>query len=698
MDHARRPGHLARMASAILLAALLLQAGPVRAVPIAAPPLGAGNPPATAAAPLPADQMAHRLSAEVYGFLPYWEMDSGTDAYLRYDLVSDIALFSVTVNAAGAIDTGQSGYAMVQGSRAATVIANAHAAGVRVDLVFTSFGADKNAAFFSNPTAMAAGVQALAALVQSLGLDGVNVDVELISGTYFVAYGSFIGQLRAALRATNPDAQVSADTNGSLSGAQMAQHAIANGADRVLMMGYSYRTAGTNPVGSVAPIVRTDGGKSLSWTLDLYAAQGVPSNRLLLGLPYYGWSWATDSGALHATNLGSRGAFFPGEDLATIPPGTTIQTDTIEQSRWFATQDPSTLAWTQTYYDDPETLAAKYALASQRGLAGIGLWALGYDRGLDTYWKALVDAFGTIRAAGTDRYGTAAAVAADAFPPGVDTVYIATGLGFADAVAGSAAAGRTRSPLLLVTTASIPASTAAALTRLHPNRIVILGGVGAVSEDVATGLGAFAPGGIVRAAGADRFGTAAAISQITYPGGAPVAYLATGLDFADALAAGPAAAHEGGPVLLTAPATLSPPAAAELTRLNPSRVVIVGGAGAVSDEAAAAVQALLPGAVIERRGGADRYATAASLAGAFTTRVPVVYIASGLGFADGVCAAAAAGAQDSPLLLATATTLPASSAAAIATLGPSRAVIAGGSGVLTDAVLDAVRHAVASAS
>jgi hypothetical protein len=78
--------------------------------------------------------------------------------------------------------------------------------------------------------------------------------------------------------------------------------------------------------------------------------------------------------------------------------------------------------------------------------------------------------------------------------------------------------------------------------------------------------------------------------------------------------------------------------------------------------------------------------------------VPVVYIASGLGFADGVCAAAAAGAQDSPLLLATTTTLPASSAAAIATLGPSRAVIAGGSGVLTDAVLDAVRHAVASAS
>ncbi len=698
MDHARRPGQHARMALGMLMIALLFLPAPTRALAIGAPTLGVGNQQAITAAPLPAGQVARRLSADVYGFLPYWEVDSGTDAYLRYDLVSDIALFSVTLNAAGAIDTGLTGYTMIQGSRATIIIANAHTAGVRVDLVFTSFGSDKNAAFFSNPAAMAAGVQALAALVQSRGLDGVNVDVELISGTYFAAYGSFIGQLRAALRATNPDAQVSADTNGSISGAQMAQQAIANGADRVLMMGYSYRTAGSSPVGSVAPIVRTDGGKSLTWTLDQYAAHGVPSSRLLLGLPYYGWSWATDSGALHAKNLGSRGAFFPGEDLATIPPGTTIQTDTIEQSRWFATQDPSTLAWTQTYYDDPETLAAKYALASQRGLAGIGLWALGYDRGLDTYWTALVRAYGTIRAAGTDRYGTAAAVSAEAFAPGVDTVYIATGLKFADAVAGSAAAGRTRSPLLLVSATTIPASTAAELTRLRPNRIVILGGAGAISDEVAADLGAWAPGGIVRAAGIDRFGTAAAVSQLTYPAGAPVAYLATGLAFADALAAGPAAAHEGGPVLLTMPGFLSPAAAAELARLNPSRVVIVGGSGAVSDDAAAAVQALLPGAVIERRGGADRYATAAALAGAFTARVPVVYIASGIGFADGVCAAAAAGAQDSPLLLATNTTLPASSAAAIAALGPSHAVLAGGTGVLSDAVLDAVRRAVASAS
>ena len=685
----------------LMLLAILLAPGAAAASTAAVHPSAGAPTLATVlpAAPLTAAQLAHRLSAEVYGYVPYWRLDSGTDAYLRYDLLTDLALFSVGVNSSGAIDTTATGYSRVTGANATTIVANAHAAGVRVDMTFTSFGLAKNAAFFSDATAMATTISALAGLVRTMGLDGINVDVEELDNAYFSTFATFVGQLRTALRVDNPVARASVATNGSISGASMANQAIANGADRAVMMGYAYRTAGTSPVGSISPLTRTDGGKSLTWTLDTYAAVGVPAGQILLGLPYYGRSWATDSGILHAANLGSPGIFYPGTDLATIPAGTAINTDAVEQSRWFATQDPVTGAWNETYFDDPSTLAVKYALATNRRLAGVALWALGYDRGLTTYWSALAGSFGTIRVSGLDRYATSAAIASQTFAPGVDTVFVASGLDFPDAVAGSAAAARLGGPLLLVTNTEVPAPTAAALTRLQPRRVVIVGGPAAVSDAVATALAAIAgAGGVVRAGGVDRYATAAALSAVINPVGVPVVYVASGADFPDALTAAPAAAHESGALLLTSPTELSVVTATELARLAPARVVIVGGTGALSDAVLTAVAQLLPGAAVVRRAGLDRYATAAAISVVFTDHVPAVWVASGLGFADAVSAAAAASLQGGPLLLTAQDSLPADTSAAIVRLAPAHAAIAGGAAVVSDAVLEAVRVAVATAS
>ena len=649
-----------------------------------------------APAPLTASQFARRLSSEVYGYLPYWEIDAGTDGYLRYDLVTDIALFSVGLTSTGAIDTSSKGYAASTGSTAATIVQHAHAAGVRVDLTLTSFGATKNAAFFGNASAQATAIAGLAKLVKAKGLDGVAVDVELLANADFAAYGAFVGNLRAALRAANPVARVSVATNGSLSGAGMAIQALAHGADRVFIMGYSYRTSGTSPAGSIDPLVRADGGKSLSWTLDLYASKGIPAAKTLLGLPYYGRSWHTTSGALHAPTTSSAGIFIPGTDMADIPAGTTIQTDAAEGSRWFAIQDPVTKAWTETYFDDPATLRIKYTMAAGRKLAGVGIWTLGYDRGLPEYWSAIIGAFGTVRRAGADRYGTAAAISADGFAAGVPVAYVATGAAFPDALAAAAAAGATTSPVLLVTATAVPAATAAELKRLHPGRIVVVGGSAAVSNAVLTQLAAVSAGGATRLAGADRYGTAAAISKATFPSGAPIAYVAAGTSFADAVSAAPAAARDGGPVLLTRSDALPAATRAELVRLAPTSVVVVGGTGVVSAKVAAAIAAALPGATLSRLAGADRYATSAAIAATFAADVPVVYAASGLSFADALAAAAAAGAHRSPVVLTFPTALPAGIRAQIVRLDPTRAVVAGGASVVNDAVMAAIRGAVAA--
>ena len=83
-------------------------------------------------------------------------------------------------------------------------------------------------------------------------------------------------------------------------------------------------------------------------------------------------------------------------------------------------------------------------------------------------------------------------------------------------------------------------------------------------------------------AGPDRFATAAAISASEFGTGVPVAYVATGMNFPDALAGGPVAAINGGPILLVTKDTIPDATATELTRLAPQEIVILGGTGVVS--------------------------------------------------------------------------------------------------------------------
>lgn len=183
------------------------------------------------------------------------------------------------------------------------------------------------------------------------------------------------------------------------------------------------------------------------------------------------------------------------------------------------------------------------------------------------------------RVFGGDRFATAAAVARHAFAS-AGTAYVANGMTFPDALAGVPAAVRERAPLLLVTKTAVPGATAQALTDLGVDRVVVLGGVGTVSQGVEDQLGALT-GSTARAAGGDRFATSVAVSQRAFAGGATVAYLATGLAAADALAAGPVAALAGGPVLLVRTNCIPPVVETEIARLGATRLIVLGGDRAV---------------------------------------------------------------------------------------------------------------------
>lgn len=198
------------------------------------------------------------------------------------------------------------------------------------------------------------------------------------------------------------------------------------------------------------------------------------------------------------------------------------------------------------------------------------------------------------RLLGPDRYATAAAIALDTYQPGVASVSIATGRNFADALSGGPPAALAGGPILLVND-EIPQATAAALTALKPGRIDVLGGTVAVPDSVVAALAAFTEGEVVRRFGETRYGTSAKISEAVYPDATRTVYIATGQNFADALAGSVSAVGRGAPMLIVRPDEVPAEIAAEITRLAPDRIVILGGPVAVSEATAAKLATLLTG-------------------------------------------------------------------------------------------------------
>lgn len=300
------------------------------------------------------------------------------------------------------------------------------------------------------------------------------------------------------------------------------------------------------------------------------------------------------------------------------------------------------------------------------------------------YSAAVAGAPAVSRLSGDDRYGTAVAASKAAYPSGgVPVAYIASGETFPDAIAAGAAAAAEGGPLLLVGKDKVPAVIAAELTRLAPKRIVIVGGVGAVSAGVAKQLAAIQPK-TSRIGGADRYETARLLAKAVFPD-ATGAYLASGMAFPDALSAASAAGANGRPILLVKPAAGIDVATKSYLASSPiAAVTLVGSAGVLPDSMQAAVAAL--GKKVDRRGGPDRYATSQVVNAAAYPSATTAYLATGTDFPDALAGSAVAGQQSAPLFVIPGTCIPRAIGSSIAAMGVKKVVILGGPSVVSDAV------------
>jgi putative cell wall-binding protein len=256
-----------------------------------------------------------------------------------------------------------------------------------------------------------------------------------------------------------------------------------------------------------------------------------------------------------------------------------------------------------------------------------------------------------VRLSGSDRFGTAIAASQVEFPTAgtAGAVVLARSDDYPDALVGTALAAAKNAPLLFANGGLLTLATQAEIQRVLPagGTVYLLGGLAAIPASVATSLTSlgFVP---VRYAGTDRFGTALAVADaLNDPS---TVLLATGVNFPDALAAGPAAAHLHGVVLLTNGSSLTSAVTAYLAA-HPGTVYAIGGPAVAADPSATALS------------GADRYATAAAVASTLFTAPANVGLASGTAFPDALSGGAFQAHFGGPIVLTDPHALPTSTSA-----------------------------------
>ncbi|MGA8943230.1 MAG: cell wall-binding repeat-containing protein [Thermoactinomyces sp.] len=254
---------------------------------------------------------------------------------------------------------------------------------------------------------------------------------------------------------------------------------------------------------------------------------------------------------------------------------------------------------------------------------------------------------------GANRFAVSANVSKEMESLGAssNTVLIARGDLYTDALSGGPLAGKSSSPILLTTTSSLPTEIKEEITRRKPTKAIILGGTGSVSTTVENQLKNLGVTTVERIAGPNRFAVSAAIAEkVTAGNTSDTAVIASGLTFPDALSVSGVAGKNRMPVLLVYNDRI-PAEIQSFINNHPeiTKYVIVGGTGTVSDTVKNTLAQ--SGKSVTRLGGANRYEVGINIANYFNLDPATTIFARSDNFADALSGGPLSTAVGGPILL-----------------------------------------------
>lgn len=338
----------------------------------------------------------------VYGFIPYWNFKYVHD--IPFSHLTHLAVFGIAFNPDGTIQTKEAdyqepGWRAFQLSNFSELSRLAKSSNTKLILTLRGFDNDTIDSIIDSDTTTQTFINNALSFLEEKNFDGLNLDFEYLGEPEPVTisrFTAFVGKLSRALKAKDPSFQLSLDVFADSSQNQRiwdlsALHPLV---DHIIIMAYDFHRPSSSIAGPVAPLY----GANELWSHDITSLlashlKKIPNQKLLLGVPFYGYQWRTTT-----TNHLSQ-TFPKTGELATINTVNlliqdiqpTVNWDPLALSPWLFYQEDNDVY--QIYYENEKSLALKFDLVNQTDLSGIAIWALGYEGADSKIWSVITDKF-----------------------------------------------------------------------------------------------------------------------------------------------------------------------------------------------------------------------------------------------------------------------------------------------------------------
>ncbi len=333
----------------------------------------------------------------VYGYLPYWTKNT---ARLPKEL-THVSYFSLTIQKDGTIlsipkSTQDPGFSSYKNGVLETLSSKLNE-NQQLELTLSMMIQEDISVFIQDVKAHQNLVSQIQQLLQTNSIDGINIDIEyngIVSKELQSNFSSLITTIRSATREKNPEFLLTVAIYGDTGQIDRLTNVelLSPHVDYFIMMAYDYHRRVSPRSGPVSPLY---GKSDEKWEADILndlqaLTKKIPSNQILLGIPFYGYDWAVEDPV--------------NPQSFTIPK--TGTTATYQQVQTILSRPEAKLYWDKTafspyvryerdgqqrilYFENPQSLRAKLDLVEMANLAGIAIWALGYEGDYDDLWQTI---------------------------------------------------------------------------------------------------------------------------------------------------------------------------------------------------------------------------------------------------------------------------------------------------------------------
>ncbi len=329
------------------------------------------------------------LTKKVYGWHPYWV----GSVYTSYDwsMLSELVYFDYSVSPTTGNNTNTS---FAWATSAAVTAAISHS--VSAHFCATMFSG--HSTFWASASAQNTFILNAINLLTTRGGKGINIDFEGMGAADKIPFKNFMINLCNQVHAANPSYKVTMALYAVDWSSTFDIPALNAVVDNFIIMGYDYYYSGSAQAGPEAPLYnfQTTYNYTLSKSITYYLNLGATKSKLLLGLPWYGREWET-VGSTAPSN--TTGGFTASRTYAYVRNNPAIYS--LGNKHWENNSFNPYYSYLsgglnrQCFVDDAYSMRRKFDMVNQRGLGGIGIWALGYDDGYTDYWQAIKDKFST---------------------------------------------------------------------------------------------------------------------------------------------------------------------------------------------------------------------------------------------------------------------------------------------------------------